>query len=313
MARTEPKTTPVDRSRLRRRWRRASSQNAATASTCSTKTPVTLTHDDGSEAEACTAAIHCAVRDVISSPRRTIDLAARDPREHALDRARGRLAARGGLRARRRSGSAAGSPRGTPPTSARSRAVSGPSASRAATADLVSLPYSIDAGVAPPRLAARSRRRAPTMPRVRASGAQIPVVHDSAPVELEPDRREAGPRGPREKPCRASAARASSPIGSVNASRSSLGHDAAPARPLRRPAARARERVAQLLLEARPGAAESQSYTGRTSAAASRAGAPSRRDPARSGRAGPRRRAARRCPASAPASGTTASARSRAS
>src|SRR5262245_60963014 len=36
--------------------------------------PVTLTHDDGSEADARTAATHCAVRAVISSPRRTITL-----------------------------------------------------------------------------------------------------------------------------------------------------------------------------------------------------------------------------------------------
>ena len=37
-------------------------------------TPVTLTHEEGSEAEARTAAIHCAARGVISSPRRTMTL-----------------------------------------------------------------------------------------------------------------------------------------------------------------------------------------------------------------------------------------------
>ena len=74
MASTVPKTTAVERSRLRRRWRRASSQKARTARTCSTRTPVTLTHEEGSEAEARTAAIHCAARGVISSPRRTMTL-----------------------------------------------------------------------------------------------------------------------------------------------------------------------------------------------------------------------------------------------
>ncbi len=36
--------------------------------------PVTLTHEEGSLAEARTAAIHCALRGVISSPRRTMTL-----------------------------------------------------------------------------------------------------------------------------------------------------------------------------------------------------------------------------------------------
>ena len=74
MASTEPNTTSVERSRLRRRWRRASSQKAAAARICRIRTPVTLTQDDGSEAEARTAAIHWAVRAVISSPGRTITL-----------------------------------------------------------------------------------------------------------------------------------------------------------------------------------------------------------------------------------------------
>ena len=74
VASTEPNTTPDERSRLRRRWRRASSQKAAAARICSIRTPVTLTHDDGSDAEARTAAIHWAERAVISSPRRTITL-----------------------------------------------------------------------------------------------------------------------------------------------------------------------------------------------------------------------------------------------
>ena len=72
VASTEPKTTAVERSRLRRRCRRASSQNAIAASVCRIRIPVTLTQDEGSEAEARTAAIHCAARGVISSPRRTI-------------------------------------------------------------------------------------------------------------------------------------------------------------------------------------------------------------------------------------------------
>ena len=38
------------------------------------KTPVTLTHELGSETDARTTAIHCAERAVISSPRRTITL-----------------------------------------------------------------------------------------------------------------------------------------------------------------------------------------------------------------------------------------------
>ena len=72
VARTEPKTTPDERSRLRRRCRRASSQKAAAARIWRRRTPVTLTHEDGSDAEARTAAIHWAERAVISSPRRTI-------------------------------------------------------------------------------------------------------------------------------------------------------------------------------------------------------------------------------------------------
>ncbi len=74
VARTEPKTTPAVRSRLRRRCRRASSQKALAARIWRIRIPVTLTQDEGSYAEARTAAIHWAARGVISSPWRTITL-----------------------------------------------------------------------------------------------------------------------------------------------------------------------------------------------------------------------------------------------
>ena len=98
VASTEPNTTPVERSRLRRRWRRASSQNAAAARICRIRTPVTLTHEDGSEAEARTAAIHWAARAVISSPRRTITLP-RGIRVKTLSTERAAAARRSAVRA----------------------------------------------------------------------------------------------------------------------------------------------------------------------------------------------------------------------